>query len=254
MGECFTPCDLVLMINKYESLPTGDREPMSILEAHDLTHTYRVGGREIRILDGVSLSVETGEFLVIQGASGSGKSTLLSLLSGLEKPVGGRIRIDGRDITDLNEDDLAPLRNTTIGFVFQAYHLVPALTAIENVMFPAELRGDPAAAEKAAALVERVGLEGRRDSFPHQLSGGEKQRIAICRALINAPALIFADEPTGNLDSTSGQAILSLLREFQQERGATLVLVTHNPDIAATADRILKLVDGRLHHELPHAA
>jgi putative ABC transport system ATP-binding protein len=198
--------------------------------------------------------VAAGEFLVIQGASGSGKSTLLSLLSGLEKPGNGRIRIDGRDITDLDEDELAPIRNTTIGFVFQAYHLVPALTAIENVMFPAELRGDAAAAEKAAVLLKRVGLEDRRDSFPHQLSGGEKQRIAICRALINAPAIIFADEPTGNLDSVSGQVILALLREFQQERGAALVLVTHNPDIAATADRVLKLVDGRLHRERPHAA
>lgn len=227
---------------------------MNILEAQNLSHTYRIGGRPIRVLDEVSLAVEKGEFLVIQGASGSGKSTLLSLLSGLDKPGSGRIRIDGRDITDLNEDDLAPIRNTTIGFVFQAYHLVPALTAIENVMFPAELRGDPAAAEKAGALVTRVGLADRRDSFPHQLSGGEKQRIAICRALINAPAVIFADEPTGNLDSASGQAILALLREFQRERGATLVLVTHNPDIAATADRVLKLVDGRLHHELPHAA
>ncbi|MDD3991651.1 MAG: ABC transporter ATP-binding protein [Desulfobacteraceae bacterium] len=227
---------------------------MSILDAQHLTHTYRIGGREIRVLDTVSLSVAAGEFLVIQGASGSGKSTLLSLLSGLEKPGNGRIRIGGRDITDLDEDELAPIRNTTIGFVFQAYHLVPALTAIENVMFPAELRGDAAAAEKAAVLLKRVGLEDRRDSFPHQLSGGEKQRIAICRALINAPAIIFADEPTGNLDSVSGQVILALLREFQQERGAALVLVTHNPDIAATADRVLKLVDGRLHRERPHAA
>jgi putative ABC transport system ATP-binding protein len=227
---------------------------MNILEAQHVSHTYRIGGREVRVLDNVSLSVATGEFLVIQGVSGSGKSTLLSLLSGLEKPGGGRIWIDGRDITDLGEDDLAPIRNTTIGFIFQAYHLVPALTAIENVMFPAELRGDPAAAEKAAALVARVGLEDRRDSFPHQLSGGEKQRIAICRALINAPAVIFADEPTGNLDSTSGQAILELLREFQQERGATLVLVTHNPEIAATADRVLKLVDGHLRHDHARAA
>lgn len=227
---------------------------MSILEAQNVSRTYRIGGREIRVLDDVSLSVAAGEFLVIQGASGSGKSTLLSLLSGLDKPGSGRIRIDGRDITDLAEDDLAPVRNATIGFVFQAYHLVPALTAIENVMFPAELRGDPAAAEKALALVKRVGLEDRRDSFPHQLSGGEKQRIAICRALINAPAVIFADEPTGNLDSASGQAILELLREFQRERHATLVLVTHNPEIAATADRVVKLVDGRLHHDHARAA
>jgi len=164
---------------------------MTILEARNVSKTYRIGGREIPVLDQVSLAVDAGEFVVIQGASGSGKSTLLSLLSGLDKPGEGRIVIDGRDITDLSEDDLAPMRNITIGFVFQAYHLVPALTAIENVMFPAELRGDPAATEKAEALVRRVGLADRRDSFPHQLSGGEKQRIAICRALINAPAIIL---------------------------------------------------------------
>ncbi len=225
-----------------------------ILEAREVSKTYRIGGRAIRVLDRVSLAVAPGEFLVIQGASGSGKSTLLSLLSGLDKPGEGRIFVEGRDITDLGEDDLAPMRNTTIGFVFQAYHLVPALTAMENVMFPAELRGDPEAAAKAEALVKRVGLSERGASFPHQLSGGEKQRIAICRALINAPAILFADEPTGNLDSASGKAILELLREVQRERGATLVLVTHNPDIAATADRVLELVDGRLRHEHRRAA
>jgi putative ABC transport system ATP-binding protein len=219
---------------------------MSILEARNVSKTYRIGGRDIPVLDQVSLAVAPGAFVVIQGASGSGKSTLLSLLSGLDKPSGGRILIDGRDITDISEDDLAPIRNTTIGFVFQAYHLVPALTAMENVMFPAELRRDPAAAEKAEALVKRVGLSARRDNFPHQLSGGEKQRIAICRALINRPAVIFADEPTGNLDSKSGAAILDLLREVHREQGATLVLVTHNPAIAATADRVLHLIDGRL--------
>lgn len=225
-----------------------------ILEAREVSKTYRIGGRAIRVLDRVSLAVAPGEFLVIQGASGSGKSTLLSLLSGLDKPGEGRILVEGRDITDLGEDDLAPMRNTTIGFVFQAYHLVPALTAMENVMFPAELRGDPEAAAKAEALVKRVGLSERGASFPHQLSGGEKQHIAICRALINAPAILFADEPTGNLDSASGKAILELLREVQRERGATLVLVTHNPDIAATADRVLELVDGRLRHEHRRAA
>jgi putative ABC transport system ATP-binding protein len=219
---------------------------MTILEACDVSKTYRIGGRDVTVLDRITMAVESGTFVVIQGASGSGKSTLLSLLSGLDKPSEGRIRIDGRDITDLGEDDLAPMRNATIGFVFQAYHLVPALTAIENVMFPAELRRDPQAAEKAAALVARVGLADRRASYPHQLSGGEKQRIAICRALINRPAVVFADEPTGNLDSKNGAAILDLLREVHREQGATLVLVTHNPKIAATADRVLYLADGRL--------
>ena len=227
---------------------------MPILEAREVSKTYRIGGREIQVLEGISLAVEAGEFVVVQGASGSGKSTLLSLLSGLDKPTTGRILIEERDITDVAEDDLASLRNTTIGFVFQAYHLVPALNALENVAFPAELRGDPEAGAKAAALVEKVGLAHRVESFPHQLSGGEKQRIAICRALINAPALIFADEPTGNLDSASGDAILALLREFQRERGATLVLVTHNPEIARTADRVVEIADGRLRQEHSRAA
>ncbi len=227
---------------------------MAILEAESLTKRYRIGPREILVLNRVSLQVPAGQFLVIEGPSGSGKSTLLSLLSGLDKPSEGRVRIAGRDITDLGEDDLAPIRNATIGFVFQAYHLVPALTAVENVMFPAELAKDPQAAAKAEALVRRVGMEDRRDSFPHQLSGGEKQRIAICRALINDPAVVFADEPTGNLDSASGAAILALLDEVHRERGTTLVLVTHNPQIAARADRVVHIADGRLQEDRPHAA
>ena len=227
---------------------------MDILEAESLSKRYRIGPRDILVLDRVSLRVAAGQFLVIEGPSGSGKSTLLSLLSGLDKPSEGRVRIDGRDITDLSEDDLAPIRNATIGFVFQAYHLVPALTAIENVMFPAELAADPRAAAKAEALVRRVGMADRRDSFPHQLSGGEKQRIAICRALINNPAVVFADEPTGNLDSASGAAILDLLTEVHREQRTTLVLVTHNPRIAATADRVVHIADGRLREERSHAA
>ena len=227
---------------------------MAILEAESLTKRYRIGPREILVLDRVSLEVPGGQFLVIEGPSGSGKSTLLSLLSGLDKPSAGRVRIAGRDITDLSEDDLAPIRNATIGFVFQAYHLVPALTAVENVMFPAELAKDPQAAAKAEALVRRVGMDDRRDSFPHQLSGGEKQRIAICRALINDPAVVFADEPTGNLDSASGAAILALLGEVHRERHTTLVLVTHNPQIAARADRVVHITDGRLQEDGPHAA
>ena len=227
---------------------------MPILQAQDVSKTYRIGGRDIQVLGAISLTIDPGEFAVIEGPSGSGKTTLLSLLSGLDKPSQGRVWIDGRDITDIGEDDMAPIRNTTIGFVFQAYHLVPALTAIENVMFPAELAGDRQAAQKAEALVRRVGLAERRDSFPHQLSGGEKQRIAICRALVNAPAVIFADEPTGNLDSASGKAILDLLLEVHRENRTTLVLVTHNPAIAAKADRVLHLADGRLQTDRNHAA
>jgi putative ABC transport system ATP-binding protein len=158
------------------------------------------------------------------------------------------------DITDLSEDQLAPLRNETIGFVFQSFHLVPSLSALENIMFPAELRGDRAAQSKAEALLVRVGLQHRPHNFPHQLSGGEKQRVAICRALINQPKIIFADEPTGNLDSKNGQAILALLLELQKEHQTTLILVTHSPDIAAMADRIITLQDGQICAEPTHVA
>jgi putative ABC transport system ATP-binding protein len=198
------------------------------------------------VLDSVSLSVEEGEFLVIKGESGSGKSTLLSILSGLDRPDTGRILLVGRDITELSEEDLAPVRNTTFGFVFQSFHLIPSLTAIENVMFPAELRGDPHARAKANLLLEQVGLSGRSASFPHQLSGGEKQRCAICRALVNEPQILFADEPTGNLDLANGRRVMDLLRELHRERRTTLILVTHSLEIAQTADRVMTLRDGRI--------
>ncbi|QWV95392.1 ABC transporter ATP-binding protein [Geomonas oryzisoli] len=219
---------------------------MTILQALDVTKNYRIGSRDITVLDRVSLTVSEGEFLVVKGESGSGKSTLLTLLSGLDRPDQGRVFIEGRDITDLAEDALAPLRNSTFGFVFQSFHLVPSLTALENVTFPAELRGDRDARTKAEALLERVGLAHRMTSFPHQLSGGEKQRCAICRALINEPRIIFADEPTGNLDSVNGSAILQLLLDLQRERGTTLLLVTHSPEIAQSADRVVTLKDGRV--------
>jgi putative ABC transport system ATP-binding protein len=227
---------------------------VKILEAQHLSKTYTIAGRPIRVLDNVSLAVTHGEFLVVKGSSGSGKSTLLSLLSGLDNPTSGRILVEGRDITELNEDELAPLRNETIGFVFQSFHLIPSLNALENIMFPAELRQDRQARQKAEALIQRVGLDGRSTNFPHQLSGGEKQRVAICRALINDPKIIFADEPTGNLDSKNGQAILELLFELQQERQTTLVLVTHNADIAGLADRVITLHDGQVVAETSHAA
>ncbi len=217
-----------------------------ILQTHNISKSYRIGNRELTVLRDVSLAIEAGEFVAVIGSSGSGKSTLLSLMSGLDSPTNGRIFIHNRDITDLSEDELAPLRNATIGYVFQSFHLVPSLSAIENIMFPAELQGMADARAKAEALLQRVGLLDRADNFPHQLSGGEKQRVAICRALINNPQVIFADEPTGNLDSNNGQAILDLLRQLQRERQTTLVLVTHDPAIAATADRIIQLQDGEV--------
>jgi putative ABC transport system ATP-binding protein len=221
-------------------------EIMPVIEARDITKTYSIGDRDIRVLDNVSLSVSEGDFLVVAGSSGSGKTTLLSLLSGLDKPTSGRVLLENRDITDTSEDDLAPLRNEIIGFVFQAFHLVPSLTALENVMFPAELKHDNRGRTKALDLLKRVGMQSRRENFPHQLSGGEKQRVAICRAVINNPKIIFADEPTGNLDSENGRAVLDLLVEFQKERRTTLVLVTHSREIAEMADRVIVLKDGKI--------
>jgi len=214
------------------------------LQAFHLSKSYTVDKRFITVLDDISLSVSCSEFLVIEGESGSGKSTLLSLLSGLDKPDSGRIVLAETDITDLDEDALAPFRNRTIGYVFQSFHLVPSLTAQENVMFPAELNGDRLAENKARELLDKVGLSHRRQNFPHQLSGGEKQRVAICRAMINKPKILFADEPTGNLDSINGATILQLLLQLKKRHETTLVLATHSSEIAAKADRIVRLADG----------
>ena len=217
-----------------------------LLEARGLTRTYHVGERLLTVIDGVSLDVGRGEFLVITGPSGSGKTTLITLLSGLDRPDAGTVRLDGRELTALTEEQLAPLRNVSIGFVFQSYHLIPSLSALENVMFPAELRGDAQARAKAEALLAKAGVAGRAANFPRQLSGGEKQRVAICRALVNEPAVVFADEPTGNLDSASGGAVMELMLGLQRERGTALVMVTHSAEIAAQADRVVTLVDGRI--------
>lgn len=217
-----------------------------ILEASELSKTYTIGERQESILERVSIAVGGGEFVVIAGSSGSGKTTLLSILSGLDRPSSGRVIMAGRDITDLSEDRLAPVRNELTGFVFQAFHLVPSLNALENVMFPAELKRDPAAGEKASALLKRVGLWNRRYNYPQQLSGGEKQRVAICRALINNPKIIFADEPTGNLDSENSRSIIELLLELHREHNTTLVMATHSHELAALADRTIHLHDGKL--------
>ena len=219
---------------------------MALLEARNITKTYTVDHRAITVLENVSLSIETGDFIVIAGSSGSGKTTLLTLLSGLDHPTSGQVFIDDQDITEASEEELAPLRNRTIGFVFQSFHLVPSMTAKENIMFPAELTGDPDADVRAGQLLARVGLSARADNLPSQLSGGEKQRIALCRALVNRPKLLFADEPTGNLDSENGKTVLTQLIDLKNEHGATLVLVTHNPEIARAADRVITLKDGRL--------
>ncbi len=219
---------------------------MPIIEAKHITKTYTVDHRVLTVLDDVSLTVDPGEFLVITGSSGSGKTTLLTLLSGLDRPTSGEVFIDQQDITAASEDQLAPLRNTVIGFVFQSFHLVPSMTAMENIMFPAELKGDADAPQRAMKLLKQVALEDRGDNLPSQLSGGEKQRVALCRAMINSPKVLFADEPTGNLDSENGEAILRQLIDLKTQQGATLILVTHNPMISQAADRVIVLKDGRI--------
>ena len=217
-----------------------------LLEANHLSKSYRLNGQSVHVLKDLSMTAEAGEFIAIKGQSGSGKTTLLSLLSGLDQPTAGKVYIDNIDITSLSEKAMATLRNRTIGYVFQSFHLVPSLTAIENVTLPAELNQDAQAQAKAKALMERVGLQARSNAFPSQLSGGEKQRTALCRALINRPRIIFADEPTGNLDSTNSKRVLELLLELKADFNCTLVLATHSATLPRRADRILTLIDGQI--------
>ncbi len=206
------------------------------------------GTHRVEILRGIDLDIEPGERLAIMGASGSGKSTLLGMLAGLDAPSAGSIRIDGDEITHLNEDQLADLRGRKIGFVFQSYQLIATLTAEENVLLPAELAGEASAqaVERVRMLLDTVGLSGRRDHYPVQLSGGEQQRVALARAFIRRPPLLVADEPTGNLDSRNGAQVLDLLLAMNRNEGATLVLVTHDRELAASASRIITLKDGRI--------
>jgi ABC-type lipoprotein export system ATPase subunit len=213
-----------------------------------LRKSYLMGGRTLEVLTGIDLEVARGEFLVLRGASGAGKSTLLHLLGGLDLPNAGDILFDGTDLRSLSPAALAQWRNRRVGFVFQAYHLLPELNALENVMLPARMArvARAAATEQASQLLARVGLAERTEHRPWELSGGEQQRVAIARALINAPDLILADEPTGNLDSRSGEEIIRLLQELRAERQATLIIATHDASVAARAPRVLELADGRI--------
>ncbi|HEX7785880.1 MAG TPA: ABC transporter ATP-binding protein [Methylomirabilota bacterium] len=204
------------------------------------------GGRVVDVLTDVSLEVPAGQFLAIAGPSGSGKSTLLGLLAGLDQPTAGRVEVAGVDITALDEDALARFRRDHVGYVFQSYHLIPTLTASENVAVPLELAARRDAAERARALLAEVGLAERAHHYPVQLSGGEQQRVAVARAIALAPPLLLADEPTGNLDSATGKQIIDLLVGVNRRRGCTLVLVTHDPALAAHADRVVTLRDGRV--------
>ncbi|HEX7119767.1 MAG TPA: ABC transporter ATP-binding protein [Longimicrobiales bacterium] len=228
-----------------------------MIVAEGLAKRYRSGAREVSVLEGVDFTVEPEEFVAVVGPSGSGKTTLLGLLAGLDRPTAGRVRLDGIDLGALDEDGRARLRAEKVGFVFQTFQLLPTLTALENVMLPLELAGaagDGRVRARAESLLERVGLAGRMDHYPAQLSGGEQQRVALARAFVNQPRVLFADEPTGNLDSATGEPIIALIEELNREAGTTVVLVTHDPLLAARASRVIRLGDGMVVHDSELAA
>jgi putative ABC transport system ATP-binding protein len=220
--------------------------PEAMLHSQSLSRTYRSGGRDLTVLKDITFSLEPGGFLAILGPSGSGKTTLLGLLAGLDRPSAGSVYVDGEEIGSLTEDQRARLRGEKIGFVFQAFQLIPTLTAQENIQVPLELRGDSQASLRARELLDRVGLSGRGHHYPAQLSGGEQQRVALARAFSSRPKLLFADEPTGNLDAATGATIIDLMVELNRDLGTTLVLVTHDLDLAGRARRTIRLADGRL--------
>ncbi|MBQ9208121.1 MAG: ABC transporter ATP-binding protein [Oscillospiraceae bacterium] len=217
-----------------------------ILKAENLVKTYGSGDSKVSALDGVDLSVEKGEFVAIVGRSGSGKSTLLHMLGAMDKPDSGSLTVDGMDVFSLKDDALAKYRRTKVGFVFQFFNLLPVLTAEENIVVPLSLDGAPIDKEYLSELASQMGIADRLSHYPHQMSGGQQQRTAIARAMIAKPAVILADEPTGNLDSTSGAEILSLLKSTIKKFDQTLILITHDNSIAAEADRIIHISDGKI--------
>jgi putative ABC transport system ATP-binding protein len=223
-----------------------DQLSNTLISANNLSKVVPTSEGPLEILSEVNLSINSGQSIAIMGTSGSGKTTLISLLAGLDTPTTGSIVIDGKKLTDMNEDGRAALRNEMIGFVFQSFQLLPSLTALENVMLPLELAGNNQAKAAAGALLDRVGLAHRLTHLPKQLSGGEQQRVALARAFVTKPAILFADEPTGNLDSKTGKHIIDLLFELNQENMTTLVLVTHDPALATLCQRSLHLEEGRI--------
>lgn len=216
-----------------------------MLACEQLTQTYLSGGRPLTVLKDITFSLEDGGFLAVVGPSGSGKTTLLGLLAGLDRPTAGRVVLDAQDLNTLDEDERARLRAAKVGFVFQSFQLIPTLTARENVQVPLELRGE-AGEERAAELLARVGLGERGHHYPAQLSGGEQQRVALARAFSTRPKLLFADEPTGNLDAKTGATVVDLMRSLNEELGTTLVLVTHDLNLAGMARRVIRLADGEV--------
>jgi len=217
-----------------------------LIKITGLIKTLHGGGHKVEILKSIDLIIPTGQFIAITGHSGSGKTTLLSLIAGLDTPTGGTINIDGQDITKLDEDELALLRGKRFGFIFQNFHLIPTLTALENIVLSAELNGTPSATKKSVDLLGTVGLGERKHHYPAQLSGGEQQRLSLARAFVNDPEIILADEPTGNLDSKNSDRIIELLKELHRINGATIILVTHESHVAEQSQRILTLGDGEI--------
>jgi putative ABC transport system ATP-binding protein len=224
----------------------ADESGETIIRVEALGKTVPNAGTGLTILDDISFEIGAGEAVAIIGVSGSGKSTLLGLLAGLDTPTGGRVRINGHDLYTLDEDGRAALRARMVGFVFQSFQLLPAMTALENVMLPLELAGSRDARDAGRAMLERVGLGERLGHYPKQLSGGEQQRVAIARAFVTQPALLLADEPTGNLDTATGSQVIDLMFELNRERGTTLLLVTHDEALSRRCDRVLRLAAGRL--------
>lgn len=222
---------------------------MEILKVENLTKTYGSGENLVHAVDDVSFSVEKGEFVAIVGASGSGKSTLLHLIGGVDRPTSGKIFVDGNDISKMNDDKLAVFRRRQVGIVYQFYNLIPILTVEENITLPCDLDGKGVDRERLEMILDSFGLRARRKHLPNQLSGGQQQRTSIARALINNPSLVLADEPTGNLDSKSSEEVMSMLKMCNQSYGQTVIMITHNLDIAKQADRIITISDGKIVEE-----
>ena len=223
-----------------------EENSMTILQTKDLKKYYGSGDTQVKALDGVDLSVEQGEFVAIVGTSGSGKSTLLHMLGGLDRPTSGAVLVDGKDIFSLKDEELTIFRRRKIGFVFQSYNLVPVLSVYENIVLPIQLDGGKVDQSYVNQVIEALGLEQKLENLPSQLSGGQQQRVAIARALATKPAIILADEPTGNLDSKTSQDVLSLMKVTGQKFAQTMVMITHNEEIAQLADRIVRIEDGRI--------
>ena len=219
---------------------------MTILETKDLRKVYGSGDTEVRALDGVNLTVEKGEFVAVVGTSGSGKSTLLHMLGGLDRPTGGTVTVDGRELSALKDEELTIFRRRKIGFVFQNYNLVPVLNVYENIVLPIQLDGNQPDKAYVDQIIETLGLEAKLQNLPNNLSGGQQQRVAIARALAAKPAIILADEPTGNLDSATSLDVMGLLKVTAQKFSQTIVMITHNEEIAQMADRIIRIEDGRI--------